>query len=252
MALWGSIFYVASGLCFAFGRESALRLLLSVGLAAHGWLLHLMVASGERCSSCLAAFGLTVALCVLAALESLFRAGAVVFLGAVIVALAWPNPGFLQEIESVRTPVAGAVAGREDGRLPVDLEGAALQRPATPETAGEHLLRVIRADGMEAVLDLRERPALLFAPWCSHCAEALERVSAMPPERRPYLVSVYLRGDWFQDVKETQAKLRSCGLPADVAYYGSLEPERVPAVVRWDGRRVTAGGEKRVLEFLKS
>lgn len=252
VALWGSVFYAASGMCFAFGRKLALRLLLSTGLAAHGWLLHLMVTSGEKCSGCLVAFGLTVALCVLVASESgLLRAGAVALLGGLIVAVVWLNPGSYQEIQPTRTLAAGAVAGWHDGRLPQDLSEAAHQHSATPKTAGDHLLRVLRADGSEVVLDLRKRPALFFAPWCSHCTEVLEKVSEMPPERRPYLVSVYLRGDWFQGVRDTQAKLSSCGLPADAAYYGFMEPERVPAVVWWDGRaQVTVGGEKRVLEFI--
>jgi hypothetical protein len=104
----------------------------------------------------------------------------------------------------------------------------------TEADAVGHRLGVLTPENTSAGLDLRERPALFIAAWCTHCDEALREAALADPQRRPYLVFTCLRDGDAQKAKE---KLSAQGLKTPVYYIKQHPPagvREVPALVWWD------------------
>lgn len=105
-----------------------------------------------------------------------------------------------------------------------------------PFSASLDSLQVTAADGRDVRLDLRSKPALLFAAWCPPCDRALGDVAKLPPEGRPYLVVTYLRDGDAEKVKD---KLARNGLAGEQYYLVERPPvgvKSVPALVGRGGK----------------
>lgn len=148
-------------------------------------------------------------------------------------------------------PQAGAAAAAVplDAALSSPGPAPAAARPS-PEPPGSPAwsLEVRRPDGLAAWLDLRERPALFFAPWCLHCGGPLAAAASLPEGRRPWLVAVP-----SGDPSSVREKLASAGLRNVSWYAGSLPEDMrgVPALVWFEaGGLKAAVGEGAVVERL--
>lgn len=232
--LWGALYYAVVGTLAFLGRRKFSISLMAFGVAAHtslvvyGW-----ISAGVFwfCPVCITLWLVLVSLTA----ASLLAGGGMesgdkkwpVSLGisaAVLVVwfLAFPAGGTGGHATVAGNPPAARAADAQDVRQPAAL---AVETP----------------DGEEILLDLQERPALLFAWWCSHCSEALEAAARMEAEM-PYLVAVYLRGN---DAPKIEQKLQEAGL-AGPYYLLRDEPpvDGVPALLRWeDGIKPIQGAE---------
>lgn len=96
-------------------------------------------------------------------------------------------------------------------------------------------IQVVSIDGTQVCLNVKDRPALFFAVWCPHCKDALQEISGLPPEKRPYIIVTYLQDG---DLEKVPAKLAENGLAGE-KYYSSQKPpdeiQGVPALLWWDG-----------------
>lgn len=231
--LWGALYYaVAGGIVFS-GRSKHAAALLAAGSAAHTSLVIYGWICTETLWFCPRCIGLWLALVCLAvasflvphAMEEKKKLGFSCVLAAGLVAWFLISPAQLQRQAAVACD-----------SVPLYI---ALERRDVGQTGK---LAVERPDGEEVLLDLRERPALLFAWWCSHCAAALEAAAGLPEGKRPYLVATYLRGD---DTPKIEEKLREASL-AGPCYLLPGEPPvgEVPALLWWEsgGLKAVQGG----------
>lgn len=242
--LWGALYYAAAGVTVFLGRRRYAAGLLVAGAAVHTSLVAYGWISAKTFLFCPTCINLWLALvCFVAAFllapGGFEKRGKCAFAGVLLAGLA----AWLLVFSAGVQPEKQAVAA---GNLPV-LHGAAegqdMKQPAglAAETPG----------GEEVLLDLRERPALLFAWWCSHCAKALEAAAGLPERERPYLVAAYLRGE---DTPKIEQKLAEAGL-AGPCYLLRGEPPvgEVPALLWWEGSgglKVVRGGD--VVQELKA
>jgi len=161
-------------------------------------------------------------------------------------AQARPLPGPLPPEVLPRTGAAAAAVSLDTAVA--STESAAARTFPEPSAPPAWRLEVRTPDGMAAWLDLRERPALLFAPWCPHCASPLATAASLPEERRPWLVAVPAG-----EPSSVREKLASAGLEGAPWYAGFL-PEGargVPALVWFEaGGMKAAVGERAVLDRL--
>jgi len=228
VAGYGALFYIFSACLFALSKGKFLRFLLYAGVLAHGFLIYYMVEHGYVCIVCLAMAGLTLCLAYIAC-------GPVRPLNHFALLL----PAFLLAFTlwSTFQPPAKALDVPERPELaPVDNVAPS---DAGKQTPVRGMITVLREDGVPVSLNIKERPALLFSDRCKHCREALEDVALMPPDERPYLISIVFN-DWRKSVSKTAEKLNSAGLTGERAYFSSgLVPDYVPCLLVWDGQKLT-------------
>lgn len=255
--LWGAAFYSLAAVgCLVLGRRNLFpHALLAAALLHWVFLGREWVAGGEFCVLC-AGFAaqetLAAGLALLAARASgvekdrpFWAAGPLRVLALLALALlaANPSPGRVPPPTGTPGVLIGGHPAAAAGRAGVPV-GAAEAR------AAECLLPVRAPDGAALCLDLKERPALLFAVWCPHCVDALKVAAELPPERRPYLVVAYLREG---DLKAIEEKLAECGLAGEPWYLAEAPPEGVrgvPCLVWWEGGLKYAQGAGAVTEKL--
>jgi len=97
------------------------------------------------------------------------------------------------------------------------------------------ILNVVGQDGGTVALNIKERPALMFAWWCAHCDDVLQDISRITPDKRPYLVVTYLQGT--NDDIYIEQKLKSNGLASSPYFVLKEDPEKiegVPVLVWYD------------------
>jgi hypothetical protein len=236
--LWGALYYAAAGVTVFLGcRKHAAGLLVAgaaihTSLVAYGWI------STKTFLFCPTCINLWLALVCFVAAFLLAPGGfekrrKSAFAGVLLVGLAaW----LLVFSAGVQPETQAAAAGNL-----LALHGAAEGQEDVNQSAE---LAVETLDGEEVLLDLRERPALLFAWWCSHCTTALHAAAGLPERERPYLVAAYLRGG---DTPKIKQKLAEAGLAGP--YYllpGEPSVGEVPALLWWEGGgglRVVRGGD---------
>ncbi len=255
--LWGAAFYsLASVGCLVLGRRDWFPHALLAAALLHWVLLgREWAAGGEFCVLCVgfaAQETLGAGLAFLAARVSgtskdrpFWAAGPLRVLALLALALlaANPSPG--------RVPPPTGTPGVLIGGHPEAAAGrAGVPGGAAEARAAECLLPVRAPDGAALCLDLKERPALLFAVWCPHCQDALKEAAELPPERRPWLVAVWLREG---DAGRIGGKLAECGLAGEPWYLAEAPPEGVrgvPCLVWWEGGLEYAQGAGAVAEKL--
>lgn len=96
-------------------------------------------------------------------------------------------------------------------------------------------LAAFSPDGTPAALDLRERPVLVFAAWCSPCGKALEAVARLEPGKRPRLAAYapgYVLPNSLDAEKEKLAGHGLGGEPLWVLKELPAGAQALPALVR--------------------
>ena len=98
-------------------------------------------------------------------------------------------------------------------------------------------VEVTNKEGEIEIIDLREKPALLFAEWCSYCSEALKIVANNYKENPPTLLAVLTDES---KRKEIEKKLADAGLEGFNYYISTVTPpvKGVPRLVWWEGNHL--------------
>lgn len=285
--LWGALFYAAAGaLCLGLPKNRLTGIFLTAGALFHaGLIAYGYAATGGICSTCwkFAAVGALLATLywftpkkgatrekrLVAAGPALLAVAAAAIL---VTSPAVTEPGYAHDsaadnpaLEDCQLCASTKERGENEtipGGRSAEVSFAPQEkanvkaREAAPESAEENsggrYLHVYAPDGKEARLDLKERPALFFAVWCPHCAEALRNAAGLEPEKRPYLVVAYLREG---DAEKAKEKLAENGLAGETYYLAQFLPsggQGVPALVWWDGGLRNAVGTEAVAKKLRA
>jgi glutaredoxin len=252
--LWGAVFYaVAAMLCSWFKKHIAIGTYLLVGALFHVLLVvYGYQVSGEICSVCWK-FSAVDSLLVLVywfmpkkktAPTSWLTVGPIKALGIISLSLLIVN----SVTESVTIPdvIAETDLTKRDYIAeagPADKESSETEYINTTFTGEVNCqLRVLTLTGKSKCLDIKSKPALVFAAWCPHCDDALKKVAKLPQEKQPYLVVTYLREG---DVEKAEKKLKQNGLGSESFYLAITPPtelEAVPSYLYWnDGLEVFYG-----------
>lgn len=245
--MWGAVFYAVAGmLCLGFRKNQATGAFLVAGAVFHaGLVAYGYAVTGSVCPVCwkFAAMGalLAVFYWVLHGREpgpvSYLSGGPARALAVITAALLIINPPVAVQIPDN----TGIVKSKPFNDMQTAIHAA---------EANPCYLQVTTPDGRSLCLDLREKPALLFAAWCIHCDEALKDAAKLSPEERPYLVMTYLRDG---DAKKAADKLAASGLAGEMYYLIKKPPSRVqgvPALVWWDEDLKYVEGVESVAEQL--
>lgn len=201
--LWGALFYTIAGLlCLRYKRNKAVGIFLAVIALLHAGLIgYSWVVSGYLCSICWKFAVMGILLAVLYWILPFRKPpiaciGPVKALAVITLALFVANPQTAgNQFKHTSFPVA--------------------------ETSACYL-HVSTPDGQDVCLDLREKPALIFAVWCPHCDEALQDIANETPQERPYLVVL---GDG-----KVNDKLAANGLLGAEYYFIKTLPEGIHSV----------------------
>jgi hypothetical protein len=85
------------------------------------------------------------------------------------------------------------------------------------------VLPVITAQGDPFSLDLRQKPAILIAPWSDESDKILQRIGSIDADKRPYIVGVYLdQKNLHADMQKLEEKINDFAKGSEV--YFMLEP----------------------------
>lgn len=178
--------------------QNIVKPLSFVGLAVHASLNLWAVGQGAICLPCLGTLFVTLTLTCIA-------------------------------IANVRKLYAGVISLV----LLVFLFGISFDRDKTRVGQPTEAMKIWDERGQEVSLDLSQKPALMFSWWCTPCVETLKIISAIPQEKQPYLISVYLKDDY---INQTRLKLKETGV--EQAYYSSFDPGVIPCLVWVEDRRI--------------
>jgi hypothetical protein len=84
-------------------------------------------------------------------------------------------------------------------------------------------LPVITTNGEPFSLDLRQKPAILIAPWSDESDKILQRIGSIDADKRPYIVGVYLdQKNLHADMQKLEEKINDFAKGSEV--YFMLEP----------------------------
>lgn len=264
--LWGALFYAVAGfLCFLPKNRGTCAFLTTGAVFHAGLIAYGRLSLGYSCPVCLgfAFFGVGFAFAYWRSFsrERSWAAGTALFVvpALALAALVLLNPqggkslfageeggggkACIKENESaVEEFVLAASPGAKAANVSQAEPSTGTERKARPEitiplpfSTSQDSLWATAPDGREVCLDLRSRPALLFAVWCPHCDAALREVAKKGPEERPYLVVTYLRDG---DAEKVKNKLAENGLAGELYYLAEKPPagvQGVPALVGRNG-----------------
>lgn len=249
--LWGALYYaVAGALCLGLPRNRLTGAFLAAGATFHAGLVGYGYAvTGYVCPVCWKFAAMSALLTASYWVSPGKRPGRTAYISAgparavvvMVLALLVVNPGTKPVTVPPSTTAAAAA-------VTTGAESQSVTRAVEEES--RYQLRVFTPGGADTYLDLREKPALFFAVWCSHCPEALKEAAKLPPEKRPYLVVTYLRE---RDAEKVREKLAGAGLAGEPYYLLQSPPEGVqvvPSLVWWDGGIKCVTGSIAVAERL--
>ena len=123
---------------------------------------------------------------------------------------------------------------------PVSFSSGNSATPAPPGLTTGATLTVLTPEKTAATLDLKERPALLWAWWCSHCQKELRRLARQPAGKRPYLVMTFATNQG--DIEKARAKLAEAGMGNETFYIlpdAKVDGIGIPTLLYWDERTQT-------------
>ena len=226
LLLWGAVYFAAGSLICAGGfaarhRPVALGF-LGGGAAVHAALLVLAWnRAGNLCPVC-----------------ALFLTLEIILL---IFVFVFPPAAF----QWIPVALAGLVLATSVSVLainpapPVSFLPGSSGVPAPPGLTAGATLTVLTPEKKAVTLDLKERPALLWAWWCPHCQKELRRLARQPAGKRPYLVLAFATSD--NDFKKARSKLIEAGLGNEIFYILPDEDGEIgiPAILYWDERSRT-------------
>jgi len=223
----GMVYYLIAAGLFVFKKQSKyLRYYVLAGVAVHVFLVFKMFFSGF-CPACFS-----------------------VAIGSVYLALAAFNVIGEKEPKSKNWYYAVLAIVLVTGIVymtgkPVALEnaaGKAATASAVVEEDGRYS-QVFRPDGTTVNLDLKKKPAVVFAWWCHPCDQVLNDIASM--EERPYVVGLVMEGRGAKETLETLEKARLNGIPENEVYFSNdSNIKKVPVKIRYDG-------EKQIVEGIK-
>ncbi|SFR12575.1 VanW like protein [Desulfoscipio geothermicus DSM 3669] len=260
--LWGAVYYSIAGILTTwFNKNWAVIALLINGILFHFFL----IVNGYKitnllCPICIAFLGAEIVLLILYVMEKpqqqnkylVFGPGKAVFMVALIV--------FALNPASIEIPIDSHVASaevkhEESGALIQETEPSAMvdqvdeaEKPGQVDTG--KILTVENSHGITTQIDISQKPALLFAWWCAHCDQALKEYAKYQPDKRPYLVAVFLKGT--NDREYIEQKLKANGIKGEYYIYRETPPvESVPVLIWRTGgkinKAVPVAGEQRLL-----
>jgi len=123
--------------------------------------------------------------------------------------------------------------------------------PVVVQAVEPYYLETTDMTNTQVVINLKEKPALVFAAWCDHCDEALRNIARLEPDKRPYLVVTFLRDE---DNEKAREKLKENGLTDEKFYLTKIPPgeiESVPALVWWDRELKRVSGTESIVKILQ-
>lgn len=224
LLLWGTVYFATGSLACALGSIVLFRGvaagLLAAGATAHAAIIALTWnREGSLCPVCALFLALEIILVIVIYVFPPFtlRRKSVILVSVVLAAVVLllvvnPAPPFPNFLGNGGAPVPPGL-----------VEGAAMIVLTTEKTA--------------VTLNLKERPALLWAWWCPQCKKELHRLARHPAERRPYLVLAFAKSDG--DLERARSKLTEVGLDNEIFYI--LPDDKayeigIPAFLYWDER----------------
>lgn len=223
--LWGAVYYAIAGAqVIVFRKNKITGLILISGAVFHvGLIFYNYIKTGQVCPICwkFAAAGtlLTTAYWILkdskAQWATWISSGTAIALSMATCTLLIMNPVTVRHLNTVQ------IVQASEHRVSEPLDGSLK-------------LTVLNPDRTETVLNLRNKPALFFSVWCSHCDDALLSIAQLEHKKRPYLVVTYFREE---DLEKVKNKLFVNSLVGE-AYYLITKPpmeiQGVPSLMWWD------------------
>jgi len=225
----GMVYYLIAAGLFAFKKQSKyLRYYMLAGVAAHVFLVFKMFFFGF-CPTCLSVAIASVYLAlvsfnVISEREPRSKNWYYAVLAIVLVTgmvYMTGKPALLENAAGKAAIASVVVEEEEDGRYS----------------------QVFRPDGITVTLDLKKKPAVVFAWWCHPCDQVLSDIASM--EERPYVVGLVMEGRGAEETFETLEKARRSGIPESEVYFSNdSNIKKVPVKIRYDG-------EKQIVEGIK-
>lgn len=246
--LWGAVFYALSGILTTRLKKAFwVAVVLGTGIVFHGLLLFYgYQISKAICIKCLLFFLASTILTVFYINKDINLPGQWFLTGlgnALLVASLFMLVLHVNPREPFRDEViiAHAIPSSKTDNIVTPVNTIKLE--TTPNTTVKNhaannnsfgpIIRVTNKYNEAVEINIKEKPALLFAWWCPHCDFALQKVSKYNSIDRPYLVACYNDGDQRNYIEK---KLAKAGL-RDTEYFifeGNLPVDGVPTLVWWD------------------
>lgn len=265
--LWGAVYYSMAAILTAWMyRNWLVAAFLANGILFHAYLIfNGYKMAGLFCPVCIAFLNTELILVIYYLVDKplnynkylAFGPGKAVFLIAII--LFALNPANIYPTDKVGTVTKQEELGggtvRAIGPPVKEQVPQQVYEPVkpTPVDTGA-ILTVENSHGITTQIDISQKPALFFAWWCAHCDQALKDYARFKPDKRPYLVAVYLKGN--NDREYIEQKLKANGIKGEYYIYNETPPvESVPMLVWWSGGEIKktapAGGEQRLLSIAR-
>lgn len=227
LLLWGAVYFAAGSLICTGGLVARLKPValgfLGGGAAVHAALLALAWnRAGSLCPVC-----------------ALFLTAEVLLL---IFVFVFPPAAFRRipvALASVVLATAVSVLAINPAP-PVSFSSSSSATPAPPGLTAGATLTVLTPEKTAATLDLKERPALLWAWWCPHCQKELRRLARQPAGKRPYLVLTFATNE--SDLEKARSKLAAAGIGNETLYIlpdAKVDGIGIPTLLYWDERTQT-------------
>lgn len=256
--LWGAVYFSIAGILTAwFKKNWIVIMLLANGILFHFFLLTNTYKTIKfTCPICIAFFIANIILLILYNLEGsqkydkIFAAGpgkTTLTIAAIIFAL---NPIGLEEIHiglneadatiSSQHEKSKEITYKKPGTATVTQQTYGIENPDTTKNMVEDtstFLVVENSDGNTTQLDISQKPALFFSWWCANCDQVLKDYAQYNPDKRPYMVAIFLKGT--DDKKYIEQKLQANGIKGEYYIYKKTPPiESVPMLIWWSEGKI--------------
>jgi thiol-disulfide isomerase/thioredoxin len=260
--LWGAMFYALAGIStLKFKKNLYVGILVTSGAIFHAMLIYFTYTTTQSlCYTCIGLLTAGVAAVVIYFIEKekpyenliIFGPGQAMLLVAVLLFAINPQPvsnaGGVsndnndKEIKSVAYAAKDITVDsiQDSSEVTFNEPHRALQEERRTNFGPE--IKVINSQGNETVIDISQRPALLFSWWCSHCDRVLKDIAQYNELNKPYLVAVYPKGE--NNKKYIEQKLKSCGLKDEPYYVYSDQPpiNSIPILIWVSGNELKTMG----------